>query len=172
MAGLYAPLPTLRSRPRGRLRTDRGRRGLLLLHRSGLCRVEVPVARHLPHRSRRAAFLHRALVEGQTPSTRGFCPCCWRRLATSVTCESRLRVRCMRRRLPSLRPAAFPPLSPQPISWPCSRLHRYCAAVRLLVCSPTASSPRLPVAFRIAYATRPRRGLPGSDALLLNVMWP
>src|SRR5215813_12284628 len=36
MAGLHAPLPTLRSDPRGRLRTDRGRRGLLLLHRSGL----------------------------------------------------------------------------------------------------------------------------------------
>src|SRR5271156_992032 len=36
MAGLYAPPPTLRRRPRGRLRTDRGRRGLLLLHRSGL----------------------------------------------------------------------------------------------------------------------------------------
>src|ERR1700693_5997554 len=36
MAGLYAPLPTLRRRPRGRLRTDRGRRGLVLPHRSGL----------------------------------------------------------------------------------------------------------------------------------------
>jgi hypothetical protein len=36
MAGLYAPLPTLRSRPRGRLRTARGRRGLLFLHRRGL----------------------------------------------------------------------------------------------------------------------------------------
>src|SRR5437870_10793255 len=36
MAGLYAPLPTLRSHPRGGLRTDRGRRRLLLLHRSGL----------------------------------------------------------------------------------------------------------------------------------------
>src|ERR1700761_8523082 len=36
MAGLYVPLPTLRSHPRGGLRTDRGRRGLLLLHRSGL----------------------------------------------------------------------------------------------------------------------------------------
>src|SRR5262252_4604399 len=36
MAGLYAPLPTLRSHPRGGLRTDRRRRGLLLLHRSGL----------------------------------------------------------------------------------------------------------------------------------------
>ena len=36
MAGLYAPLPTLRRRPRGRLRTARGRCGSLLLHRSGL----------------------------------------------------------------------------------------------------------------------------------------
>ena len=32
------------------------------------CRVEVPVTRHLPHRSRRAACPHRALVEGQTRS--------------------------------------------------------------------------------------------------------
>ena len=36
MAGLYAPLRTLRRRPRGRLRTARGRCGSLLLHRSGL----------------------------------------------------------------------------------------------------------------------------------------
>ena len=36
MAGLYAPLPTLRRRPRGRLRKARGRCGSLLLHRSGL----------------------------------------------------------------------------------------------------------------------------------------
>src|SRR6516165_2766331 len=36
MAGLYAPLLTLRSHPRGGLRTDQGRCGLLLLHRSGL----------------------------------------------------------------------------------------------------------------------------------------
>src|SRR5262252_5896013 len=36
MAGLYAPLPTLRRHPRGGLRTDQGRRGLLLLHCSGL----------------------------------------------------------------------------------------------------------------------------------------
>src|SRR5712671_3464143 len=43
MAGLYAPLPTLRRRPRGCLRTDRGRRG---------CRVEVPVTRHLPQSGR------------------------------------------------------------------------------------------------------------------------
>ena len=36
MAGLYAPLPTLRRRPHGRLRTARGRCGSLLLHRCGL----------------------------------------------------------------------------------------------------------------------------------------
>ena len=36
MAGLYAPLPTLRRRPRGRPRTAWGRCGSLLLHRSGL----------------------------------------------------------------------------------------------------------------------------------------
>src|SRR6202030_715951 len=36
MAALYAPLLSFRSHPRGGLRTDRGRRGLLLLHRSGL----------------------------------------------------------------------------------------------------------------------------------------
>src|SRR3954454_2048284 len=36
MAGLRAPLPTLRRRPRGRRRTARGRCGSLLLHRSGL----------------------------------------------------------------------------------------------------------------------------------------
>jgi len=36
MAGLCAPLPTLRRHPRGCLRTARGRCGSLLLHRSGL----------------------------------------------------------------------------------------------------------------------------------------
>jgi len=36
MAGLCSPLPTLRRRPRGSLRTARGRCGSLLLHRSGL----------------------------------------------------------------------------------------------------------------------------------------
>jgi len=35
----------------------------------------------------------------------------------------------------------------------CSMLHRYYAAVRLLVCSSTASSPRLPVAARDRQAT-------------------
>jgi len=44
------------------LRTDRGATG---------CRVEVPVTRHLPHRSHRAAFPQWALVEGQTRSRVG-----------------------------------------------------------------------------------------------------
>jgi transposase len=48
------------------------------------CRVEVSVTRHLPHRSRRAAFPHRALVEGQTRSWVWTPPI--RRLAASVTC--------------------------------------------------------------------------------------
>ena len=53
-----------------------------------LCRVEVPVTRHLPHRSHRAAFPQWALVEGQTRSRVG----AWqpnlpptRRRAASVT---------------------------------------------------------------------------------------
>ena len=36
MAGLCDPLPTLRRCPHGRLRTARGRCGLLYLHRGGL----------------------------------------------------------------------------------------------------------------------------------------
>ena len=55
----------------------------------------------------------------------------------------------MRRRSPSSRPAAFPPHSPPPIrDRRCSRLQRYYAAVRLLMASPAASSPRLPVVAR------------------------
>src|SRR5258708_7809458 len=69
MAGLYAPLPTLRRRPRGRLRTDRGRRGLLLLHRSGL-------SPHTPCQSP-GALTHvaaRTLARSpiRDPPTRGF----------------------------------------------------------------------------------------------------
>jgi hypothetical protein len=80
-------------------------------------RVEVPSDRHLPHRSRRAAFPHRAPVEGRTRPEFG----AWaahsppaRRLAAPVTCRTRRCVRGMRRDAPSLRPAAFPPRSPPP----------------------------------------------------------
>ncbi len=42
-----------------------------VLSRSLMCRVEVPVTRHLPQRSHRAAFPQWALVEGQTRSRVG-----------------------------------------------------------------------------------------------------
>ena len=52
MAGLYAPLPTLRRRPRGRPRTARGRCGSLLLHRSGpFTTYSLPVPRRTHSRS-------------------------------------------------------------------------------------------------------------------------
>ena len=60
MAGLYAPLPTLRSHPRGGRRTDRGRRGLLILHRSGL-------SPHTPCRSPGALTLAGARVVARHP---------------------------------------------------------------------------------------------------------
>src|SRR5215472_7226366 len=60
MAGLYAPLPTLRSHPRGGLRTDRGRCGLLLLHRSGL-------SPHTPCRSPGALTRVAACTLAQSP---------------------------------------------------------------------------------------------------------
>src|ERR1700745_2574695 len=84
MAGLYAPLPTLRSHPRGGLRTDRGRRGLLLLHRSGL-------SPHTPCRSPGALTHVAACTLPQSPyfvtPIRGLqtfrylhaCPGCFRR---------------------------------------------------------------------------------------------
>ena len=62
MAGLCDPLSTLRHALAGRRRMIRGQCG---------CRVEVPVTRHLPHRSHRAAFPQWALVEGQTRSRVG-----------------------------------------------------------------------------------------------------
>src|SRR6516225_3189452 len=62
MAGLYAPLPTLRSHPRGGLRTDRGRRGLLLLHRSGL-------SPHTPCRSPGALTRVAACTLAQSPNS-------------------------------------------------------------------------------------------------------
>src|SRR6201994_1257787 len=63
-----------------------------------------------PHRSRRAAFPHRAPIEGQTRSRVWTPPI--RRLAASVTCLFRSWARGMRPPPPSLRSAAFPPPSP------------------------------------------------------------
>ena len=56
--------------------------------------------------------------------------------------------------LPFLRPAAFPPSSPPPISVDFVRCFiGNTQPSELLVCSPTASSPRLPVAARDRQAT-------------------
>jgi len=87
MAGLHVPLPTLRRRPHGRLRTAWGRCGSLLLHRSGL-------SPPTPYRSpgapvwkpgTKAAVLPiwpEAAIRG---SPRKICKGCW-------LCENHLRV--------------------------------------------------------------------------------
>ena len=54
---------------------------------------------------------------------------------------------------PSLRGRLPSAISATDFNRLCSMLHRYYAAVRLLVCSSTASSPRLPVAARDRQAT-------------------
>jgi len=59
MAGLQAPLSTLRPAPRGALRMTRGQSGLLFL-----IAVGTPIAGCPPHRSRRARFAHRAPTLG------------------------------------------------------------------------------------------------------------
>lgn len=55
-------------------------------------------------------------------------------------------------RQPSLRPGSFPPRPPPPFITGLFVRYRYYGPVRLLTCSPTASSPRLP------FAARNRRG--------------
>ena len=50
----------------GDLEEDQAERDAAAAETTRKGRVEVPVTRHLPHRSRRAAFPHRALVAGQT----------------------------------------------------------------------------------------------------------
>ena len=70
-----------------------------------------------PRRSRRAAFPHRAPVEGRTRPAFGAWaahPVPVRGLRPSGTCQFRHCVRGMRWSLPFLRPAAFPPRSPPP----------------------------------------------------------
>ena len=81
--------------------------------------VGTRIAPRPPHRSRRALLTHRALIEGQTRSAFGVlgthtAPI--RGLAASVTCHNRRCVRDIRRCLPFLRSAAFPPPSPPPMS--------------------------------------------------------
>ena len=87
MAGLCAPLPTLRRRPRGRLRTARGRCGSLLLHRSGLapptpCRSPGALTFVRCCGSPRASSPHR-LATMQLPPARGCYQLAPRRTFTS-----------------------------------------------------------------------------------------
>jgi hypothetical protein len=94
-----------------------GSRQLRLAHVA----VGTGVASCPPRRSRRAAFPHRAPVEGQTRPAFGAWaahPVPIRGLRPSVTCRFRLCVRSMRWPLPFLRPAAFPPHSPPPTRRP------------------------------------------------------
>ena len=88
-----------------------GSRQLRLAHVA----VGAGVTSRPPRRSRRAAFPHRAPVEGQTRPAFGAWaahPVPIRGLRPSVTCRFRLCVRGMRWPSPFLRPAAFPPRSP------------------------------------------------------------
>src|SRR5216684_6579092 len=71
MAGLCTPLPTLRRRPCGRLRTARGQCGSLLLHRKGLppstpCRS--PGALRNPSQKRSSGRERRRVAEGRNQS--------------------------------------------------------------------------------------------------------
>src|SRR4030088_1133704 len=112
MAGLYAPLPTLRRRPRGRLRTDRGARGLLLLHRSGLsphtpCQspgaltrvaactlARSPIRDPLPEGFRHfVASMPAPVASGWSGCRVGFAPTGKRRLVTAHTLSGRWNIR-------------------------------------------------------------------------------
>jgi hypothetical protein len=106
-----------------------------------------------PHRSRRAAFPHRAPVEGPTRSKlRGVDDLCssdpqahslWD-MPSPALCPGHAALLTFPStgRLPST-------ISAADMSRHCSRLHRYYAAVRLLASSPAASSPRLPDVTRV-----------------------
>ena len=95
-----------------------------------------------PRRSRRAAFPHRAPVEGQTHSGLGLqfrsVDASRRGHAGSGSVSGACVGPC-----PSFDPSLHA-LRHQPVGRRCSRLHRYYAAVRLLRPSGPASAPRLP----------------------------
>jgi hypothetical protein len=129
-----------------------------------------------PRRSRRAAFPHRAPVEGQTRPAFGAWaahPVPVRGLGPSGTCGFRRCVRGMRWPSPFLRPAAFPPHSPPPT----------CRPVLFEASSVLCSRPTPPT-FRSGFGSSPSRtdpgppwrlraagGLPGSDTILDGSNW-
>jgi hypothetical protein len=107
-----------------------------------------------PRRSRRAAFPHRAPVEGQTRPAFGAWaahPVPVRGCRPSGTCGFRLCVRSMSWPLPFLRPAAFPPRSPPPA----------CRPVLFEASSVLCSRPT-PHTFRSGFGSSPFRTGPGS----------
>ena len=109
-----------------------------------------------PRRSRRAAFPHRAPVEGQTRPAFGAWaahPVPVRGLRPSGTCRFRLCVRGMRWPLPFLRPAAFPPRSPSP-----ARRPALFEASSVLCSRPTPPTFRSGFAPRLPEPARDRRG--------------
>jgi len=149
-----------------------GSRQLRLAHVA----VGTEVTSRPPRRSRRAAFPHRAPVEGQTRPAFGAWaahPVPVRGLGPSGTCRVRLCVRGMRWPSPYLRPAAFPPRSPPP-----TRLPVLFEASSVLCSRPT------PPTFRSGFGSSPSRpdpgppwrlraagGLPGSDTILDGSNW-
>ena len=112
------------------------------MHPAPLVAVGAGVTSRPPRRSRRAAFPHRAPVEGQTRSGLGL-------QFRSVGSGRRGHAgsgagsgACV-----GLHPSFDPSLHAlrhRPVGRRCSRLHRYSAAVRLLRPSGPASAPRLP----------------------------
>src|SRR3954467_1271001 len=116
------------------------------------CRVEVPVTRHLPLRSRRAAFPHRALVGGRTGSTFGAWAARLGSIRGSAPLVTRRTRRCVRG---VLQHRPLPPTGSLPSALSATAPHgfvrgvlQYYGPIRLLACSPTASPSRLPIAAR------------------------
>ena len=122
------------------------------------CRVEVPVARHLPHRSRRAAFPHRALAGGRARSgERGGCSAApIRRQATGTGCLVRF-----------LRPehrqsSTIPPTEPPSLHALRRRSSRPCSGASPVLRGSSDSSP-VPRQLRLL-AFLPRPGIATATA--------
>jgi len=124
------------------------------VHPGFLVAVGAGVTSRPPRRSRRAAFPHRAPVEGRTRPAFGAWaahPVPVRGLRPSGTCQFRHCVRGMRWSLPFLRPTAFPPRSPPPA----------CRPVLFEASSVLYGRPT-PHTFRSGFGSSPFRTGPGS----------
>src|SRR5688572_12547990 len=124
------------------------------VHPATLVAVGAGVTSRPPRRSRRAAFPHRAPIEGRTRPAFGAWaahPVPVRGLRPSETCRVRLWGRGMCWPLPFLRPAAFPPRSRPPA----------CRPALFEVSSVLCSRPT-PHTFRSGFGSSPFRTGPGS----------